>query len=435
MQCRGSLTVYLPDVSKQIDNAQTVKEKLRAYFDSYPAATLTFNEGMMQQMSGNDVNIVFRSNDLDASVALAKKIQTLIKEQLPSVTEPQIDMQDGLPQVEIKVDRERAYSFGISIMSIANEINYCINGMTATTYHKNGDSYDVVVLLMKEDRDEIPDLEKIYVAGRSGLYSVANFAEIIRGTGPVSINRENQSRIIHLTAGLKDSSSSAREVEEQIKQLISDNLVVPDTITLTYEGSWKNTRNTSNVFLSIIILAIILVFGVMAGTYEDFKNPFINLFTMPFLVVGVVLIHLITGQAFSMVSLIGVVMLLGIVVNNGIILVDQTNLLVRRGRPVLQACEEAGASRLRPVLMTTLTTILGMIPMAFFGGDSASVTQPIGLCIIGGLFSSTLVTLFIIPVIYSLFNGKTNAKATMPLPPDLAAIRAEYLATETQGEV
>lgn len=128
------------------------------------------------------------------------------------------------------------------------------------------------------------------------------------------------------------------------------------------------------MFLSIIILAIILVFGVMAGTYEDFKNPFINLFTMPFLVVGVVLIHLITGQAFSMVSLIGVVMLLGIVVNNGIILVDQTNLLVRRGRPVLQACEEAGASRLRPVLMTTLTTILGMIPMAFFGGDSASVT-------------------------------------------------------------
>lgn len=128
-------------------------------------------------------------------------------------------------------------------------------------------------------------------------------------------------------------------------------------------------------------------------------------------------------------------MLLGIVVNNGIILVDQTNLLVRRGRPVLQACEEAGASRLRPVLMTTLTTILGMIPMAFFGGDSASVTQPIGLCIIGGLFSSTLVTLFIIPVIYSLFNGKANAKATMSLPPDLAAIRAEYFATETQGEV
>ena len=388
---KGSLSVYLPDVSKQIDNAETVKEKLRSHFDSYPAATFTFNEGMMQQMSGNDVNIVFRSNDLDASVGLAKKIQALIKEQLPAVTEPQIDMQDGLPQVEIKVDRERAYSFGISIMSIANEINYCINGMTATTYHKNGDSYDVVVLLRNEDRDEIPDLEKIYVAGRAGLYPVANFAEIIRGTGPVSINRENQSRIIHLTAGIKDSSSSAREVEEQIKQLISDNLVIPDNVTLTYEGSWNNTRNTSNVFLSIIILAIILVFGVMAGTYEDFKNPFINLFTMPFLVVGVVLIHLVTRQAFSMVSLIGVVMLLGIVVNNGIILVDQTNLLVRRGRPVLQACEEAGASRLRPVLMTTLTTILGMIPMAFFGGDSASVTQPIGLCIIGGLFAGFLI--------------------------------------------
>jgi len=165
---KGSLTVYLPDVSKQIDNAQTVKEKLRKHFDSYPAATLTFNEGMMQQMSGNDVDIVFPSNDLDASVALAKEIQELIKTNIPSLTEPQIDMQDGLPQVEIKVDRERAYSFGISIMSIANEINYCINGTTATTYHKNGDSYDVVVLLKTEDRDEIPDLEKIYVSGRAG---------------------------------------------------------------------------------------------------------------------------------------------------------------------------------------------------------------------------------------------------------------------------
>ena len=142
----------------------------------------------------------------------------------------------------------------------------------------------------------------------------------------------------------------------------------------------------------------------MAGTYESFKDPFINMFTLPFLIVGVVLIHLITGQAFSMVSMIGVVMLVGIVVNNGIILVDQTNLLVRRGVKVIDACEAAGASRLRPVLMTTLTTILAMIPMAFFGGSSSSMTQPVGLAVVGGLTSSTLVTLFIIPVMYSLFN-------------------------------
>ena len=143
---------------------------------------------------------------------------------------------------------------------------------------------------------------------------------------------------------------------------------------------------------------------------------------MPFLIVGVVLIHLITGQSFSMVSLIGVVMLIGIVVNNGILLVDQTNLLVRRGVPVLKACENAAASRLRPVLMTTLTTILAMIPMAFFGSASSSMTQPIGLCVVGGLLSSTLVTMFIIPVIYSLLNKNGN-KNDIQLPAELQEIR------------
>lgn len=420
---KGAITIYLPDASEQIDKADDIKNKLRAHFADYPNAEFTFDDGMMQQMGGDDIDIVFRSNNLDESLATAKSIKKLIQENVPAVTEPEIDMQDGLPQVEIKVDRARASSFGISVMSIANEINYCINGKTATTYHLNGDSYDVVVLLADEDRSDIPDLEKIYVSGKSGLVPVANFAEVVRGTGPVSINREDQTRIIHLTANLSDSSLNAGQVENQIKQLISDSMVIPEDISISYEGSWSNTTETSGIFAIIILLAIILVFGVMAGTYEDFKDPFINLFTMPFLIVGVVLVHLITGQAFSMVSLIGVVMLIGIVVNNGIILVDQTNLLVRRGVPVLEACEEAGASRLRPVLMTTLTTILAMIPMAFFSNDSSSMTQPIGLCVVGGLTSSTIVTMFIIPVIYSLFNKKGNVKGKGNLPPELLAIK------------
>ena len=412
---KGSITITLPDASKQIDNAQTVQEKLRKHFNEFPNAEFSFDQGMMEQMTGSDIDILFTGNDLDESLKTAKQVKALIKEKVPSVSESEIDMEDGLPQVEIKVDRERASDFGISIMSVANEINYCINGKTATTYHKNGDDYDVVVVLTDDDRSDIPDLEKIYVQGTSGVYSVANFAEIVRGTGPVSINRENQTRTIHLTASL-NGKGNAGSVEKEITKLISENLVVPETVKISFDGSWKDTMETAKVFVLIILLAVILVFGVMAGTYESFKEPFINLFTMPFLIVGVVLIHLITGQAFSMVSLIGVVLLIGIVVNNGIILVDQTNLLVKRGVPVLQACEEAGASRLRPVLMTTLTTILAMIPMAFFGSDSSSMTQPIGLCVVGGLTSSTIVTLFIIPVIYSLFN-KHATKQTQIFTP------------------
>ena len=406
---KGSIQIYLPEASNQKDNAEGVKAKLRAHFDDYPNANFSFGAGRMAQMSGSDIDIVFRTSDLNQGLNLAKEIKELIKKEVPEVKEPEIDMKEGLPQVEIKVDRDRLSDFGISVMSVANEINYCINGKTATTFHKNGESYDVVVILTDEDRSDIPDLEKIYVAGAGGVYSVANFAEVIRSTGPVSINREDQSRIIHLTASLAPGVN-ASQAENKIKQLIEDNIIVPDTINISYEGSWANTRETAGVFLLIIVLAIVLVFGVMAGTYESFKNPFINLFTIPFLIVGVVFIHLITGQSFSMVSLIGVVMLVGIVVNNGIILVDQTNTLVRRGVPVKQACEEAGESRLRPVMMTTLTTILAMIPMAFFGSDSSTMTQPIGLCVVGGLTSSTLVTLFIIPVIYSLFNSDSKIK-------------------------
>ena len=156
----------------------------------------------------------------------------------------------------------------------------------------------------------------------------------------------------------------------------------------------------------IIILAIILVFGTMACLYESFKTPFINMFTIPLMLIGVVYIHIITGQSISMITMIGLVMLVGIVTNNGIRLVDYTNMLVGRGTPVRQACIEAGESRLRPVLMTALATALAMIPLAFFPGGSASFIQPIGLTVIGGLLSSTFITLFFIPVLYSLVHER-----------------------------
>lgn len=407
---KGSISIYLPDASEQIDNADSIKAKLRRHFDQFPTATFTFDEGRMQQMSGSDIDIVFHGNSLDKILKTAQELSSLMKEKIPEIAEPEIDLKEGLPQVEIKIDRERASSFGISVSTIANEINYSINGKTATTYRAEGDDYDVVLVLEDIDRSDIPDLEKIFVSGTNGRYSVSNFAEVVRGTGPVSISRENKLRTVHLTASIIGNSASTGDVENQIKQIIKNDMIIDDGISISFDGSWQSTMDMMKIFVLIIILAVILVFGVMAGTYESFKEPFINLFTLPFLIVGAVLIHLFTGNAFSMVSMIGIVMLIGIVVNNGIILVDQTNLLVRRGMPLLKACEEAGASRFRPVMMTTLSTLLGMVPMAFFGDANSSMTQPIGLCVIGGLTSSTIVTLFIIPVIYSLFNQKTVLK-------------------------
>ena len=428
---KGSLSIYLPDASKQIDDAQTIKAKLRRHFADFPTATFTFDEGRMQQMAGSDIDIVFRGSNLEAILATAKEMSSLMSEKIAEVAEPEISLEEGLPQVEIKIDRDRASTFGITVSAIANEINYSINGKTATTYRGSGDDYDVVLLLDERDRTDIPDLEKIYVDGTSGRYAVSNFAEVIRGTGPVSISRENKQRTVHLTASIV-GSANAGDVENEIKQMVSDYMIIPENISVSFEGSWGDTMSMMKVFLLIIILAVILVFGVMAGTYESFKEPLINLFTLPFLIVGAVLIHLITGSSFSMVSMIGVVMLIGIVVNNGIILVDQTNLLVRRGEKLLIACESAGASRLRPVLMTTLSTLLGMVPMAFFGDANSSMTQPIGLCIIGGLTSSSIVTLFIIPVIYSLFNQNADKKRAYKMDDELVK-RLEALEKDSKG--
>ena len=415
---KGSISIYLPDASKQIDTAESVKAKLRRHFDDFPTATFTFDQGRMQQMSGSDIDIVFHGSNLDKILESAKELSSLMTKKIPEIAEPEIDLEDGLPQVEIKIDRDRASNFGISVSTIANEINYSINGYTATTYRADGDEYDLVILLEDHDRTDIPDLEKIYVSGSNGRYALSNFAEVVRGTGPVSISRENKVRTVHLTASVT-GNASAGDVENQIKQIVKNDMIIPDGISITYEGAWASTMDMMKIFLLIIILAVILVFGVMAGTYESFKEPFINLFTLPFLIVGAILIHLLLGSAFSMVSMIGVVMLIGIVVNNGIILVDQTNLLVRRGKPLLEACEEAGASRFRPVMMTTLSTLLGMVPMAFFGDANSSMTQPIGLCVIGGLTSSTIVTLFIIPVIYSLFNQKADKKKKFVIDDEL----------------
>ena len=171
------------------------------------------------------------------------------------------------------------------------------------------------------------------------------------------------------------------------------------------------------MYMAIIVLAIILVFGVMAATYESFKAPLINLATIPFMIIGVVFFYKIINQPLSIMSMVGLIMLVGIVVNNGIILVDYTNLLRGRDIPLMEACLQAGTSRLRPVLMTTLTTILGMLPMCFATEGMSGMVQPIGIAVVGGLTSSTFVTLLVIPVLYSIVmkNQKKSAPAKIKI--------------------
>ena len=405
---RGSITIALPETAKQIDSAQDMQNKLRKHFEEFPSARFAFSEGWRGNWMGSSVDIVLLSDDLDAALDTAEAIQDVVALN-KKVSEPSISMDKGLPQVEIVIDRERAYAMGVDVATVAREINYAINGSTACTYRNNGKDYSVVVAYRPEDRKTINDLESIYVRGTGGMVSVANFASTKKGLGPVSIRRENQKRIIHVRASnLTEENDNV--IEEEIRKAIQSSVIIPESVVVNYEGAWKDTMDQYSFYAKIAIMAILLVFGVMASTYESFKAPLINLATMPFILIGVILIHKILGEALSFMSAIGIIMLIGIVVNNGIILVDYTNILVGRGLELKEACYQSGKSRFRPVLMTTLTTILGMLPMCFATNGQAGMVRPIAIAVVGGLISSTFVTLLIIPVLYSLVMRKRTPR-------------------------
>ncbi|GHV06568.1 multidrug ABC transporter [Spirochaetia bacterium] len=409
---RGSIAVSLDLDNPASDKSAAVRSKLLAHARDFPNATMSFSAGMSQMLSGgSDIDIALRVDEIDTGLSAANEIAGLIKAEVSELTEVTVDMTEGLPQVEVVIDRERAYNMGLSINSIATEIAAAMNGTTATTFRYAGNEYDVIIKLTEADRAKLPDLERIFVSSSNGtLYPLANFASLEKGAGPVSISRENQSRIIHVTGNLASESLRADEVENKVREVLDANFIAPEGVTISYEGQWGEITDTTKTYGLIFTLAVLLVFGVMAGQYESFKDPLINLCTIPLLAIGVVGIYLLTGQPLSMFTLVGVVMLAGIVVNNGIVLVDYTNILVGRGVSVRQAVIDAGFSRLRPVLMTTLTTILGLIPMSFFPGESSTMIQPIGLTVIGGLTSSTVITLFFIPVMYSLINEHRGKK-------------------------
>jgi len=410
----GSIVVTLDPDTPGADTSEQAMNRMRARFGDFTNTELTFAQGRGFG-GGADIDMLLRINDISTGMATANEIRSLIEAQVPELIEMSINMTEGLPQVEVVIDRNRAFNLGLSMNAIAMEIAAAFNGVTATVFRYEGSEYSVVLEMHEDDRRGLPDLGRIFIPSNTGaLIPVSNFATLERGLGPVSIQRQNQSRVINITGTLA-AGASAHEVENRIQEIMATQFILPDGISLSYAGQAGEINQTIQTFAIILVLAVLLVFGTMAGLYESFKTPFVNMFTIPLMLIGVVGIHIITAQAISMITMIGIVMLVGIVINNGIILVDYTNLLVGRGVPVKEACMEAGLARLRPVLMSALTTILGLVPLAFFPGQSAGFIQPIGLTVIGGLMSSTFITLFFIPVLYSVINGGTAESKSFKL--------------------
>jgi HAE1 family hydrophobic/amphiphilic exporter-1 len=230
--------------------------------------------------------------------------------------------------------------------------------------------------------------------------SLSNVAKITEGRAPSSIRREKQERVIRVTGGLIPEIA-ATEYQRRLEDTINQYLVPREGVTVRYLGEAQEIQSYTKRYLFIFFIAIFLIFGIMASQFESFVDPIIIFFTIPTLFIGVIWIYKFSGEAMTMFSVVGIVALIGVVVNAGIVLVDYTNTLRARGLKLYDACVEAGKRRLRPILMTSFTTILSMTPIAFFPGAGAESIQPIGKTFVGGLMVSTFMTLFFIPVMYS----------------------------------
>ncbi|MDR2797162.1 MAG: efflux RND transporter permease subunit [Treponema sp.] len=407
----GSLRISLPEFDKRIDSADTIKTKMRSHFNEFPGVSFSLGSGGGMGMgSGNPIDIVIRTDDLVKGKAIADKIAGLLLERIPEAREPQVDLQDGLPQIEIEIDRDRLYALGLNTYTVGNEIKAAVDGITATRYKSSGHDYDVVLVLAEADRSTRPALDHIFVNSQvAGRVPLSNFASYQEGTGPMTIRRENQSRVIHITAGAAPGTK-INLLETQVRALITAEIPAEDDVIIEYAGDNADMMRMMSRFVLIMVVAIFLVFGVMASLFESFKDPFIIIFTIPLSVIGIVAIYLITGTTFNILTAVGLLVLMGVIVNNGIVLVDYTNLLRKRGLPLHQACVEAAGNRLRPILMTTLTTILGLAPMAFFPGEGSELVAPIGKTVLGGLSFGTLMTLFLMPTTYAIMNKRSDER-------------------------
>jgi HAE1 family hydrophobic/amphiphilic exporter-1 len=402
---KGSITINLLPFKERGEEYKAIQAKLRRHFGDFPGATFSFGGGGMGNFgSATPVVITFKSEDRELAKSVGNKVLTLLKERVPQVTEPVFNLQEGLPEVRLVIDREKVYSLGLNMSSVGTELKANIDGVVAGKYRSAGSEIDIFLILEERNRDQRLDLDKIFVLNPQGRkVMVSTFAKYAPDTGPVTINRENQSRYLRINAGLAPGAN-VTAVIPKIQGLIAAEIPPNDKLLIEYGGDFEDILKFVPILMGIMLISVLLVFGVMASLFESFLDPFLVMFTIPLTLIGVVGIHLIMGEPMSLFTIVGLVMLLGIVVNNGIVLVDYTNLMRKRGLPLREACIEAGGNRLRPVLMTTLTTILGLLPMAFIRSEGSSLIQPLGKTVVGGLFVSTLMTLFVIPALFEIFN-------------------------------
>ncbi len=342
-----------------------------------------------------------RGDDLDTARRLAQDAKSTM-DRVPEVRNARVGRDEGRPELAIHVDRPKAALLGLTVSGVANSIRTSVGGTQAAFFREAGNEYPIVVRLREEDRQRIEDVSDVLIPTPQGQVLQAKSLLAVRNqSGPTEIQRKNQERIIRVTA---EPEVALSEAVAAVNARLTDVRVPPD-FSLGFGSEVEEQARAFNQLQLMLLLAIVLVYAVMASQYESLRDPFIIMFSVPLAAIGVVLSLKLTGTAFSIQAYIGVIMLAGIVVSNAILLVDYTNILRRRdGLALRDAVATAGRTRLRPILMTSLATILGLVPMSLGIGEGAELQAPLARVVIGGLTASTLITLVVVPTVYTLFE-------------------------------
>lgn len=352
---------------------------------------------------GKPLSVEVVGYDLNLTSQVAEKIKEEL-EKIPGAKDVQVGRSGLTPEIRIEIDKQKASSLGLNTAIIATTIRSSIYGLKATTYKELGDEYDITIRPDADLRNSISYIGEIPVRSVSGnIVKIKDIARIYDTFSPIEIQRRDRQRIIPVGANVEGRALG--DVVKDLQERISK-LDIPPGVEIRFGGQVEEQAKSFRDLFQVLILGIILTYMIMASQFESLLHPFVIMFSVPFAFTGVVLGLLIFGVPFGLTAFMGSIMLVGIVVNNAIVLVDYTNLLRARGYELFDAIVTAGRTRLRPVLMTTLTTILGTLPLAVFKGEGSELWRPLGITMLGGLTFSTLITLVLVPTIYSIFEHK-----------------------------
>jgi len=425
----AEIRMSLSPVSERTRSSEQIAGVLRKALAQLPGITVRTRAGTgldmlrrMMSQGGEKIEVEVRGHDLATADELALQVQRVV-EAVPGITDTKISRESGTPEEQVLVDRAKAADLKLTVSQIAGMLQTVLSGTEAGMYREGGDEYTILVKVKDPEKLSIQELLDLTITNSDHEPIVLrNVVNLHPRRGPVLIERKDQERMVVVSANLagRDMGSVMKDIDGQLKTI-----PLPRDFALMFGGDWEEQQKAFRELLLSFVLALVLVYMVMACQFESLRDPFVVMFSVPLAVIGVTLALFLTGTTFNIQSFIGCIMLGGIVVNNAILLVDHTNLLRRRdGMPLRQAIEEAGRRRLRPILMTASTTVLGLLPLALGLGEGGEAQAPMARAVIGGLLSSTLITLVFVPVMYSLFERKLSKAepaaepvGTQPPPP------------------